>query len=151
MEKTHQSEPTPEEIERGYEIGDVSVKAAVWVTVAFIAFGIVTHVFLTLVWKATYRQAEVIDQPRSAVVDERPPAFAPPLQPSLWHDTTPYEDTRNMIKAENKVFESIGWKVEPRTKDQTEMTPTARIPDAILAKVQARAGQPATRPAGGNR
>jgi hypothetical protein len=148
MEKTQQSEPTPEEIARGYEIGDVSLKVAVWVTVAFIAFGLLTHVFLTAVWKVTYRQAEVIDQPRSAVIDERPPAVAPPLQPSRWHDTTPYEDTRTMIQNENKVFESIGWTID--TTDHA-MVPTARIPDAILAKVQARPGQATTQPAGGNR
>ena len=144
MEKTTRSEPTPEEIKRGYEVGDVSLKQAVWITVAFIVFGIVTHIFLTIVWKVTYRIAEQDDVPRSAIVDERPPRFAPPLQPSPYHDTTPAQDMTRMREDEKKVFESIGWKINDKTQLPT-------LPDAVVQQVASRPGQGTTRPAGGTR
>ena len=141
MEKTQLSEPPREDIERGYEVGDVSLKVAVYATVGFIIFGIVTHLFLTTVWHIAYRQAAKSDEPRSAITDERPPAFAPPLQPSIWHNTTPYQDMKAMDAAEDQVFKSIGWTPE------TNHMP--RVPDDILKKVATRPGMPTTAPAGG--
>jgi hypothetical protein len=142
MEKTLLSEPPREAIERGYEVGDVSLRAAVWWTVGFIIFGLITHLFLTTVWHVTYRHAQAADQARSAISDEQPPANRPPLQPSIWHDTTPYEDLREMRGAEVGVFNDIGWKTD-------EKTHLPHVPDEIVNKVSTRPGMPKT-PAGGS-
>jgi hypothetical protein len=144
MEKTQPSDPPIEAIERGYEVGDVSVKGATYVTIGFIVLGIITHAFLTLVWKVTYSHAEVYDPKRSAIADERPPMNRPPLQPSPWHDSTPKQDMGVLRADEAKVFQSIGW-------ETVEKKPLPRIPDSILEKVATRPGMASTRPAGGTR
>lgn len=144
MEKTQPSNPPTEAIERGYEVGDVSVKGATYVTIGFIVLGVVTHIFLTLVWKVTYSRAVVDDPARSAVIDERPPTHRPPLQPSPWHDSTPKQDMAALRGNEAKVFQSMGW-------EMTDKHPLPKVPDSILEKVATRPGMPSTRPAGGNR
>ncbi len=135
MEKTLLSEPPREAIDRGYEVGDVNLRAAMWWIVGSIIFFLLAHVFLTTVWHVTYRMAAASDEPRSAVTDEQPPANRPPLQPSIWHDTTPYQDMQIMREQEAQVFNSIGWKPD-------EKTLLPHVPDEIVNKVSTRPGMP---------
>jgi hypothetical protein len=143
MEKqTLLSEPPREAIDRGYEVGDVSLRAAMWWIIGSIIFAIVAHVFLTTVWHVEYHRAADADQARSAITDEEPPAGRPPLQPSVWHDRTPYEDLKVMRSDEVQVFDSIGWKTD-------EKTHLPHVPDEIVNKVSTRPGMPKA-PAGGS-
>jgi hypothetical protein len=151
MEKTQPSDPPIEAIERGYEVGDVSVKGATYVTIGFIVLAIITHAFLTLVWKVTYSQAKVFDPERSAVLDERPPVNRPPLQPSRWHDFTPKQDMTHLRDQEAQTFRSIGWEKPSDKTGHVSDNTLPRIPDAIVEKVSTRPGMPSTRPAGGSR
>lgn len=150
MEKTQPSDPPIEAIERGYEVGDVTVKGAVYVTIAFIVLGLITHLFLTVVWKVTYRKAAVSDPLRSAIADERPPMNRPPLQPSAWHDATPRQDMDALRAHEARVFQSMGWE-KPVVDGKPVANALPRIPNEIVEKVANRPGMPTTRPSGGAR
>jgi len=130
-ETAKQSDPPRESIERGYEVGDVSLRWVAIVVAACVVLAVLTHLFLTVVLHRTFNRARSDDRPRSIVTDEQPPRGVPPLQPAPWHDRTPYEDLRVMRSDEAKRFESIGWKPD-------EVTKVPHVPDDVVARVAAR-------------
>jgi hypothetical protein len=140
------SNPNPwhESLTKGYEPGDMRVR---WFAVAlacFVAFAAVTHWWLWVLVKADANPRRV-DRPVSAVPDyARPDAASmagPPLQPTPEHDRLPQQDLEAMRRGEDKVFEALGWQVDPTTH-------RAAPPAALVQQVVARYGQhAATHPA----
>jgi hypothetical protein len=82
------------------------------------------------------------DLPRSAVIDPVQ-QMSPAIQPSIGHDSLPYQDMDAMRRDEDSVFAKLGWTVDSRTHE-------AGIPDSILQKVREREihaqASPATAP-----
>jgi hypothetical protein len=131
-------DPSPATVARGHEQDPLPVRATVWLVVAFIGFAAVAHAGIWFVLKHEVRQPRAVDRPRSVVrPDPGPPAGAPALQPTPRHDETPWEDVAGMHEAEDGVFDAMGWTVEDGR---------ARIPDAVVRAVAARAATRAAPP-----
>ncbi len=129
---TPSGEPMALSIKRGYEVGDVRLKWAVWVAAIFTVGIVVILIFLWFLWKLELRRHAADDQARSIVTDNQDfNVAAPPLQPNTRHDTSPSEDLKIMHHREDAVFNAVGWKVSGGSN-------LPAIPDDVVAKVAAR-------------
>jgi hypothetical protein len=95
---------------------------------------VVSFAFLVVLLKFEMQHAVSVDTPRSVIKDDRMLVPAPPLQPYQQHDKMPHDDTADMWVDENKVFQSLGWKVGENNK---VVIPDA-VADQVMSKLNAR-------------
>ncbi|HZL33797.1 MAG TPA: hypothetical protein VFC78_00720 [Tepidisphaeraceae bacterium] len=82
-------------------------------------------------------QDRPVDHPRSAVaISQQPPA--PNLQPSLGHDDLDYQDLDKMHRNEDRMFQKLGWQVDPLTHE-VQIPPQIAQQVALEALARAKA------------
>lgn len=130
-----------ETLNKGYQPGDMRVRWFVLAVVCFIAFAAVTHWWLWVLVKADATPPRKVDHRLSAVPgyateSTGTPAAAAPLQPTPDHDRLPHQDLDAMRRGEDKVFESLGWKINEATH---QATPPDDLVHRVVARFQKRA------------
>jgi hypothetical protein len=146
---TDNPNPSPESLERGYEVGDLNIRAAAWFLPIFAVFIVITLVFLWIVQYRMLREPEVNDRKRSVIDEPQRLTNAPPLQPMQGlppkaegqkseTDYLPSEDLVRMYHKENKHFEALGWKVDSRTIQPDPPKPPDALIEQVIARVNSR-------------
>lgn len=125
--------------EKSPEVHDVPLRGVLWFVAIFIAFVIVTHIGLWILYRGLITRDARMDVQNSALVGDRPAPPEPRLQPSLPHNVFPKQDLVLLRQSEDNEFAKRGWKTE---------SGEVQIPEAIVAQVAAMS---ATQPAGGSK
>jgi hypothetical protein len=120
--------PSAEALAAGYEPSDVRLSGLLWFLVGMIVVGAALYVGVWFLQKEFLRQSRLVDVPRSAVADQQAPPD-PQIQPSVSHDTLPFQDLELMRSQEDAVFQKLGWNVNAETH-------AVSIPATVLDRVQ---------------
>lgn len=135
---------SPEAMELGYQPENLRFRDFAFIVAGIAILLVVLHIFLWYVMKDYDARDARADLPRSIVPIQswaRPPG--PDLQPSVGHDTLPYQDLEAMREHEDAIFAKLGWNVDAQTH-------AARMPSDIIDRVmqdeRARASAPAVPP-----
>ncbi len=131
---------SPEALAQGYMPEALRVRVLVILLIAFIVSAIALHALLwklMLAFEARDRQADV---PRSVLVVNQQPR-PPNLQPSVGHDSLPYQDMESLREHEDEVFARLGWSVNMRTHEATIPPDIAR---RVAEEARTRVNAPPT-------
>lgn len=140
------AEETARAVELGHEPSTVSVRGVLWFLVVFVAFAVVVHVLIYVMYKQMVKYEEAQNVQRSALTAIDIPAPEPRLQPSIHHhESTESEDLAAMNGLAYLEFYNRGW-----IKESGEF----RIPDDVVQAVASgggtlRTSAPTTNPASG--
>lgn len=110
-------------VETSHEKSDVDVRALMWFVVIFVVFGIVTHIFLWLLFKFYVRLERHPSQNAPALTAMQRPTEAMPTEPRLQpfptkdksgevqppNSLTPVADMEKMLADTNAVLNNYGW------------------------------------------
>lgn len=108
------------------EVHDVPLRGVLWFVGIFLAFAIVAHVGLWILYRAFLARDARMDTQNSALVSERPAPPEPRLQPSLPHNVFPRQDLILLREREDEEFAKRGWRTE---------NGHLQIPETIVAQV----------------
>ena len=126
-----QALPEAEALQLGYQPEAIRVRGLVIFVICFVITAAVLHVGIWFLQMALDSRNRGVDMPRSAVqADVTPPDH--PLQPSVGHDTLPFQDMEALRRQEDGMFQKLGWQVDRATHE-------ADVPDAIIQRVAAEA------------
>lgn len=134
--------PSPEAMQRGYEPSAIRVRGLLIFVICFAATGALLHAAVWFYQEILLKHERAEDVARSAVPDQQPPP-PPRLQPSMAHDSLPFQDLQDMRENEDFVFSRLGWPADSKTH-------AVLIPDSIVQRVAqmqaSRQSGPATAP-----
>ena len=142
MTQASEQLPAPQIVRQGYEPADVSVRGLLWFVVVLVLCVFGSSVVSWFLVRHYMSVPRAVDVPRSSVpsIDR---FTAPNLQPTQNHNALPQQDLAELRSDEAKIFDQLGWKVDPDTQ-------APRIPDAIVGELaRTYSAVSATQPSGG--
>jgi len=131
----------PEALRRGHEYHDVSVRGIGWFVFYFVLGMAVIQVAVWFGLRVYYRHVVAGEIPRSALAPQQVSPPAPQLQPSVSHETLPYQDMQALRAKFDNELHSYAW--VDRSKGLVRI-PIDRAMSLVAQQLQK---QPTSRPA----
>jgi hypothetical protein len=134
-----------ESVRLGYEPERVGVRGLTIFLILFILSAAILHGLVWVLMKYYVDRDRAVDRPRSAFTSTQQPPPAPNLQPSVGHDTLDYQDMEAMRQQEDRMFQKLGWQVDPRTHEvEIPVQIAQRVAEEALARAKAGPVPPTT-------
>ncbi|HEY8668704.1 MAG TPA: hypothetical protein VIL86_18800 [Tepidisphaeraceae bacterium] len=100
---------SPEAIARRHEPTDVRIRPFIIFVSFFLLSAVVIHLLLWWMTGTYVSNEKLRDPERSPVAETLPAPPAPNLQPSIMHNTSPYQDLAEMRQRDENRLRSYGW------------------------------------------
>jgi hypothetical protein len=128
-----------ESLALGHEATDATAKSILWFTIYLtITLAVTIVISMALFWTFTQTEDQAIQQEyvTSPLYQGRPPSPAPPLQPSIGHETLPPQDTAAYLAEYDRLARTSGNDV------MADHVSHDRIPVQTAMELLAQAGVP---------